>query len=114
MHVETRTHEFSLTDGLNAFLRRKITLALGRYRDTVRRVVVRLRGRAGGRPGADSECLLELELADRARLVVSHADPDLYLAIARATRRADQQVARRLGRRPPRIGAPHLAWTDGG
>jgi hypothetical protein len=108
MHVETRTHTFSLTDGLQGFLRRRIEFALGRYRDAIRRVVVRLRGRPGGRPGAASECLLEVELASRSRLVISDADPDLYRAIARATRRADQQIARRLARRPPRQALPHL------
>jgi hypothetical protein len=109
MHVETRTHEFSLTDGLKGFLRRRIEFTLGRYRDAIRRVVVRLRGRPGGRAGAASACLLEVELASRSRLVISDADPDLYRAITRATRRADQQIARRLARRPPRQALPHLA-----
>lgn len=109
MHVETRTREFSLTDGLNDFLRRRLEHALGRYRDAIRRVVVRLRGRPGGKPGADSECLLEVELSGQPPLVISDADPDLYRAISRATRRADHQLARRIGRRAPRIGLPHPA-----
>lgn len=109
MHVETRTREFSLTDGLKGFLRKRLEHALGRYRETIRRVVVRLRGRPGGRGGASSECLLEVELAGQAPLVISDADPDLYRAISRAARRADRQLARRVGRRPPRIGLPHPA-----
>lgn len=109
MQIETRTDHFALTDGLGDYLRRRIEYALGRYRDAIRRVVVRLRGRPGGRHDAPGQCLLEVELPGQARLVISDADPDLYRAIARASRRADRQVARRLGRRPPRIGLPHPA-----
>lgn len=106
MHVETRTREFSLTDGLHSFLRRRIEFALGRYREAIQRVTVRL---AGGRAGSERQCLLEVELPGRPTLVIREADPDLYRAISQATRRADQQVARRLGRRPPRLGLHHLA-----
>lgn len=109
MHVETRTRAFSLTDGLKDFLRRRIDYALGRYRDAIRRVTVRLNGPPARRGSAASECLLEVELAGHPRLVISDSDPDLYRAITRASRRADRQVARRLGRRPPRIGLPHPA-----
>ena len=108
MHVETHTRAFSLTAGLKDFLRRRIEFALGRYRDGIRRVVVRLRGRPAGRTGVASECLLEVELASRTRLVISDADPDLYRAITRATRRADHQVARRLARKPARETLPHF------
>lgn len=103
MHVETQTREFSLTDGLNAFLSRRIEFALGRYRDVVRRVTVRLRDLNGPRGGADKQCQLQVELAGQPALVISDTDPDLYVAIGRAAKRADRQVARRLGRKPKRI-----------
>lgn len=109
MHVETLTRELSLTDGLYGFLRRRIEFALGRYREVIRRVTVRLHGAPHGRSRGQRQCLLEVELAGQPNLVISQADPDLYRAISQASRRADRQVARRLGRRPPRIGLPHLA-----
>lgn len=103
MHVETQTREFSLTTGLQAFLRRRIEFALGRYKDAVRRVTVRLRDLNGPRGGADKQCQLQVELPGQPPLVISDTDPDLYVAIGRAAKRADRQVARRLGRKPKRM-----------
>jgi putative sigma-54 modulation protein len=103
MHVETQTREFSLTTGLHAFLRRRIEYALGRYKDAIRRVTVRLRDLNGPRGGADKQCQLQVELSGQPPLVISDTDPDLYVAIGRAAKRADRQVARRLGRKPKRL-----------
>lgn len=99
MHVEAQAHEFSLTAALRHFVERRVRFALGRYRDAVRAVQVRLRDVNGPRGGADKLCLLQVELAGQRPLVIRDSDTDLYRAIGRAARRADQQVARRLARR---------------
>lgn len=99
MQVEALAHEFSLTAALRDYVERRIRFALGRYRDTVRAVQVRLRDVNGPRGGADKLCLLQVELAGQRPLVIRDSDTDLYRAISRAARRADQQVARRLSRR---------------
>ena len=109
MHVDTQTREFSLTAGLHDYLRRRIEFALGRYRDAIRRVTVRLRDLNGPRGGADKQCQLQVELAGQPALVISDTDPDLYVAIGRAAKRADRQVARRLGRRSKRLGLAALS-----
>jgi len=102
MRVQTHTAEFSLTAGLHEFLCRRIEFALGRYRQAVQRVVVRLRDVNGPRGGDDKVCTLQVVMPGQPPLVISHSDPDLYRAIGCAAKRADRQVARRLGRRPGR------------
>ena len=102
MHVDTHTQEFSLTAGLRDFLRRRLEFALGRYREAIRRVSVRLRDLNGPRGGADKQVQLEVFMQGQPALVIRDTGPDLYQAISRAAKRADRQVARRLGRKPSR------------
>ena len=99
MHVEAYSSTFTLTDGLREFLQRRLGFALGRYRDAIRRVTVRLRDLNGPRGGSDKACQLQVELAGQQPLVISHTAPDLYQAIGAAAKRADRQVARRLSRK---------------
>lgn len=99
MQLITRASEFPLTQALQAFVERRLSQALGRYRHVIRSIRVSLRDLNGPRHGRDKRCQLELELAGQPALVISQTDADMYRAIGLASRRADRQIARRLDRR---------------
>ncbi len=98
MIVDTTSNGFAITAGIRQAVERRVRFALGRYRDVVRSVRVRLRDLNGPRGGVDKTCQLEIALSGHPPLVIAGKDVDLYRAIGRAARRADQQVARRLHR----------------
>lgn len=93
MQIDTHTHGFELTEGLNAHLRRR-----RRQCGRVQRVVVRLSDINADRGGVDKRCRLQLQLPGRPDVVVEDTRSDLYAAIAAAVERAARALGRRSGR----------------
>lgn len=98
MQIDTHTHGFELTQGLNEHLRRRLRFALGRIGAGVQRVVVRLSDINANRGGVDKRCRLQLQLPGRPDVVVEDTRSDLYAAIAAAVERAARALGRRSGR----------------
>lgn len=90
---------FALTSALRAHAERHLRAALGRYRDAVHSVQVRLADLNGPRGGIDKTCLVQVHGPALAPVVVRERDADLYAAIARAAARVGRAMARRIGRR---------------
>ena len=89
------------TDEIREYAERRVSFALNRFRD-VRRVVVSLDDLNGPKGGMDKFCRIVAEFGF-ASVVVEEVQMDWHAAIARATHRLSQKVARELKRanRPP-------------
>ena len=98
----------TLTVAIREYAQRRLETALGRYRDTLASVQVRLADVNGPRGGIDKHCMIEVRGPALEPIIVRERYSDLYAAIDRAADRLDRTVARRLGRgrtlskRPPR------------
>lgn len=90
---------FSLTSPLRDYAERRLRAALGRYRNAVHTVQMRLADINGPRGGVDKSCLVEVNGPALTPVVIRERDADLYHAIDRAALRLDRALARRVSRR---------------
>jgi hypothetical protein len=112
MKLEIVTDGVARGAGLEGFVRRKVSRALGRFAARIERVRVLLTDVNGPRRGNDIRCRL-LAVTDTGRLiVVDERRSDAFEAVARAGSRASEGLARRLGRlRARRRGRRDPDWT---
>jgi putative sigma-54 modulation protein len=92
---EMRSREYA-TDEIREYAERRVGFALDRFRD-VRRVVVCLDDLNGPKGGMDKFCRIVAEFGF-ATVVVEEAQVNWHAAIAGATHRLSQKVARELER----------------
>ena len=92
---EIRSKEFAAEE-IREYAQRRVCFALDRFRD-VRRVVVSLDDLNGPKGGMDKFCCIVAEFGF-ASVVVEEAQMNWHAAIARATHRLSQKVARELKR----------------
>ncbi len=88
----------ALTEAIREYAHRRLKTALGRYRQALESVQVRLTDVNGPRGGIDKHCVIEVRGPALVPIVVRERDADLYAAIDRAAERVDRTVARRLSR----------------
>ena len=88
----------ALTEAIRLYAQRRMKTALGRYREALESVQVRLTDVNGPRGGIDKHCVIEVRGPSLVPIVVRERDADLYTAIDRAAERVDRTVARRLSR----------------
>ena len=98
MRMEIRGRNLWLSPALLDHVERRIRDALGRHRDRVRRVTVRLFDPNGDRGGIDKHCRIVIQTGPGNAIVVDDVDTDLYAAITRAAARASEGLRRRLER----------------
>jgi len=98
MHIDIRTHGFSLTPGLREHVEKRLAYALSHGADNITRLSVRLADINGPRGGDDKRCLIEARLKQAPAVVIEDVQADLYVAIDRAAERAGRSLARRLAR----------------
>jgi ribosomal subunit interface protein len=96
MSIEIRSKDFSITDAIRDYARRRLGLALGCFRK-VSRVVVRVGDLNGPKGGKDKFCRITAEVG-HGTIVVEDIHSDLYSAIARATRRFALRTSHTLAR----------------
>jgi len=78
---------------------RRLSFALTRTSNRIKRVVVRLGDRNGPRGGGDKFCRIQVLLERALPVLIEDAGADLYAVIDRAAERAGRNVAKTLGRR---------------
>ena len=88
----------ALSEAIRHYAQRRLKTALGRYRQALESVQVRLTDVNGPRGGIDKHCVVEVRGPALVPIVVRERDADLYAAIDRAAERVDRTVARRLSR----------------
>ncbi len=98
MQIDIQTRNFSLTDALRSHAERRLRFALTCCDDHIQRVVMRLSDINGPRGGADKRCHLQVVLDGLPDVVVEDIEADLYIAIDRATDRAERTLLRKIDR----------------
>ena len=83
-----------LSDGVRGHIRRRLGSALGRFRDHVDEVQVRLHDVNGPRGGVDKRCRLVLNGTGGIIVVAQGTAPNFYQAVDAAARRAARSVRR--------------------
>lgn len=98
MRIGIIVRGIELTEAIRHYARRRLTTALGRYRQALKSVRMSLTDINGPRGGVDKHCVIEVRVPTLNPIVVRERDADLYVAIDRAADRVDRAVARRLSR----------------
>lgn len=98
MQMDIQSQGFSLTEGINSYVEKRLAYGLSRGDDAISRIIVRLSDINGPRGGADKRCLIEVRVKGQPSVVIEDTEADLYVAIDRATERAGRSLARRLSR----------------
>jgi putative sigma-54 modulation protein len=99
MDLQIRSEGFRTTTAIHDFTRYRLGFALGRFRDLVAKVRVRLSDENGPRGGVDKRCRFEVQLRSGSPVLIDERDSDLYAAIGRAAQRVERQLARVSSRR---------------
>lgn len=98
MRLTIRAHRLRITDSVREHAERRLLFALGRYRDAVTRVEIRLIDVNGPRGGIDKRCTIFVALRRAGEIVLDERDTDLRAVVDRAADRAGRAVSRRLHR----------------
>lgn len=98
MRITVLARGLEITPGLRDHVERRLGFTIGWARTHVRKVTVRLCDLNGPRGGEDKLCIVVVGFSTGGELAVEDVDADLYVAIDRATGRADQTISRRLAR----------------
>jgi len=93
--IEIQQRHIEITDVLRIHVQHRVGLALGRFGDSVGRVIVRFSLADGHPSGTDKRCQIEVGLRSRS-IDVEDTDADLFAAVNHATDRASRSVARAL------------------
>jgi putative sigma-54 modulation protein len=99
MDTDIRILKMDLTEALQSYIKRRLHFCLGRFGERVGRVRVCITDVNGPRGGADKSCHVSAELLPSGTTLLQQAaDPNLYVAISRATGGIGRSFARALGR----------------
>jgi ribosomal subunit interface protein len=98
MQIEVQARNFSLTQALHGYVRRRIGFALSARHPHIERIQVLLCDVNGPRGGRDKRCQVRVALPGQATVVIEDIESNLYRAIDRAADRTSRTVARRLER----------------
>ena len=98
MKLELRAKGIQVTEKLRAHIDQRLRSALGRFGDRVRRVSVSLKDINGPKGGEDIRCEIRAQIANSGSLVIQETNTNSFAAVARASARARQTLARQIGR----------------
>lgn len=98
MDTDIRILSTDLSEALQSYIERRLYFSLARFGRWVGRVRVRITDVNGHRGGADKSCHISAELLPSGRTLLQQAaDPNLYVALGRATKGIGRSFARSLG-----------------
>ncbi len=107
MQIFIQARGFDLSAGLREHVERRIHFALDWAHQHVHKVSIRLSDLNGPRGGKDKCCSIQVGVLGTADVLIEDIEPDLYIAIDRATDRAGRTLARQVARqRERRQGSP--------
>jgi len=96
MNIAIQSNGLVLTEGLRAYVHRRLQTSLGWA--LTRRLAVWLSDINGPRGGRDKRCKIQISLDNGKTVVIEDTEEDMYAAIDRAADRADRALARQLAR----------------
>lgn len=113
MNIAIQSNGLVLTESLRAYVYRRMETSLGWA--LTRKLAVWLSDINGPRGGRDKRCKIALQLVGGKVIVIEDTEPDMYLAIDRATARAARALVRSLarGREVKRATPPHKRAAGG-
>lgn len=94
MRIEIQALGFPLAAALLEHTERRLSFALTRTSDRIKRVVVRLGDTNGPRGGEDKFCKIQVVLEHAPPVLIEDTGADLYAVINRAAERAGRNVAK--------------------
>jgi ribosomal subunit interface protein len=95
MKIQFSERNVEVTETLRAHVAGRLGLALGRFAQRIERVVVHFSNEDGARAARETRCQLGVSLRPRV-VKAEDRDPDLFVAVDRATDRLARSVARAL------------------
>jgi putative sigma-54 modulation protein len=115
MQIQISGREIKPSSRLREHIQRRLTFALQRFAQHIRKLHVQVRDLNGPRGGVDKSCQLKIFLISGATRVLEERAPNAYLAIDSLVDKAATSIARRLQRKHDRRRAPGLSTlTRGG
>ena len=96
MELAIRIGNIDSRSAPQAYVRRRIGFALGRFSTSIRRVTIRITEVDAVRGGVDTECRIAVRLFRAGPIVVIERAPDLHAAIDCGIERLQRTVARRM------------------
>lgn len=96
MNIAIQSSGLVLTEGLRAYVHRRLKTSLGWA--LTRRLAVWLSDINGPRGGRDKRCKIQISLDHGKTIVIEDTEEDLYAAIDLAADRADRALARQMAR----------------
>ena len=97
--AHVRVTGIALSTDVQADVRRKLGMRLGKFAWSIERVTVRVRDANGPRGGVDQECTVKVVLSGLPSVVVRRRHASLEVALYEATLAVEQVVWRRVSRR---------------
>lgn len=98
MQVDVRGRDVIITQGLRAYIERRLAFALGRFASRIRKVVVRVVDLNGPRRGIDTRCQLAICMEPLSTIVIKDRASSVYVAIDSLAGKASNCLRRRLQR----------------
>ena len=99
MQIDIQARNFTLTEALQQYIKRRLDFALAARVDDIRHIQVRLSDTNGPKGGVDKRCLIRIGLNRKPDIVIKDTKENMYAAIDRVTDRASRAVSRNLTRR---------------
>jgi putative sigma-54 modulation protein len=97
VHIQAR--HFSLSEGLNKYVKSKMKVMLSRHEENIIRIDVSLFDVNGPKGGEDKCCKIIIKVNGCSTIVVQETAEDLYDAINTCARRAKRATKRQLSNR---------------
>lgn len=98
MFVKIHAQGFKLSEALSDYSDSKVRLALGLYRDKIRRVDIFLADVNGPKGGEDMMCKIKIKSDGHAPVLAQETSKDMYDAINICSHRIKRAVGRRFDR----------------
>jgi putative sigma-54 modulation protein len=98
MQIHIIGNGVAVDGAVEAYVRRRIGFALGRFANRVGRVYATLINQNGPKGGRNMICRIRVRLSGHPTVVVEHEDTDLRTAIDCSASRTGRTVARKLDR----------------
>jgi putative sigma-54 modulation protein len=99
MQIQICSREVNISQGLQAYIERRIHFALERFAQRIRKIRVQLRDLNGPRGGEDKSCQLTIALAPAATLVIEGRSASAHAAIDSVVEKAANSIVRRIKRK---------------
>ena len=112
MKVEVQAKGLSTATFFCQHARKRMNAALGRFRDSVQSITVRLSDINGPRGGTDKLCRIVVRLKNSSLVVIEELGDDIFQVIDKVADRVHQSVSRQVGRVKRTARGQHRTFSE--